>query len=289
MSIPVQHDVEENNVGPIEVTSEVSVIPVQALNEADVPPLAPEAVLTAIPADDFHDIEAATAVMEASEEIPTAVEVSEPIVCCDLEAGVVSSESRSEGLSERKRPEFNSTTLLCKNPTRLGLSTETCNGRIRVKALDPCGILSQSPLRVGDYLLSVNGNCCSETKGHVTDVATKPITIVGHNVGGDPNLVESMAEKASPEARVGISIRSNSRGDLEVSRVAKDGIFAHSLLVSFDSVLINDKQCHCCKLTLRLVLLHPITEPQRPSPFHQLGAMRTSTNQRCYGHCTEIA
>lgn len=105
-------------------------------------------------------------------------------------------------------------------------------------------------------------------------------TIVGHyNVGGNPDLVESMVEKASPDAK-------GCFFGLVISLVAKDGICAHSLLVTLDFVQNGSKVMPLSKTSRPPCALMPlVTERWRPSPFRRLGALSTSGNQG-RGYCT---
>lgn len=142
------------------------------------------------------------------------------------------------------RAEFNSVTFFKNEQSQLGLtvcknSPSAAGGLFQVTALDPTGILAQSPLRVGDILLSINGKSCSdlESSQQVMDwlqLLSGTVTLVGHNCGGDPQLVETMIEKPTPDARVGLTLRrsSSNGGCLVVSRIPADGLFVHSLLVN---------------------------------------------------------
>ena len=206
-----------------------------------------------------HHAEATAVVAQPEDDdIAVAAVNAEPIQG-DLEAGTANLSS-SGGEGARGRAEFISVTI-CKSQADmvLGISLEknSDNGQVRVTELLPDGIFSRSPLRVGDFVMSVNGKSCLEMEAGQVDgllrMMTGTITIVAQNIGGNSNLVETMVEKPSPDALVGLSLRRNAREKLEICRVRADGLFAHSLLVSELVIWIKPGARHLPSLTLRCV------------------------------------
>lgn len=141
------------------------------------------------------------------------------------------------GLGTRNRAAFVTAAVVKKSPdTPLGVVIkEDSNGTLEISSVKERGILYNSPLRAGDKLLSVNGKTCDEMgKRAVLDFLRQVegvLTLVAHNPGGEPTLVETMIEKPSVDAVVGIAMRWNERGSLEISKISSTGLFGHSLLV----------------------------------------------------------
>jgi hypothetical protein len=144
-------------------------------------------------------------------------------------------------MTNNGRAEFRSVTFVkAQGDTDLGLRVRKTapDGLIQITSLSSAagGVLSASPLAIGDFILSINGKywCCemeaSEVEGLLRAV-TGTVTIVAHNVGGDSTMVETMIEKPRPDSIVGLLVNRNARGSLVVHRVRADGMLGHSLLV----------------------------------------------------------
>jgi membrane-associated protease RseP (regulator of RpoE activity) len=150
------------------------------------------------------------------------------------------------------RAEFLSITFLKKTAdAHLGVELrEQANGSKYLSKIKAAGPFAQSPLRVGDKILSINNKSCVDftDRGAAAELLQQlvgTVTIVAQNVGGDPKLVETMIEKRHAGSVVGIGVRRNARGSLEVSKVSADGLFAHSLVNIGDRVLsINHIGCN---------------------------------------------
>ena len=150
----------------------------------------------------------------------------------------------------RNRAEFVSVSLLRSDASVLlgiKLKRRKLDGQVQISSLSPDGILAQSPLRVDDLLLSINGR--SLARQPMTEISdflhkmTGSLTIVARNVGGDSELVETMIEKPSPDARVGLAMRRSTQGSLDVTKVRPDGLFANSLLVSSVFLSVSREKC----------------------------------------------
>jgi membrane-associated protease RseP (regulator of RpoE activity) len=150
------------------------------------------------------------------------------------------------------RAEFLSITFLKKTAdAHLGVELrEQANGSKFISKVRAAGPFAQSPLRVGDKVLSINNKSCVDftDRGAAAELLRQlvgTVTIVAQNVGGDPKLIETMVEKPNADSVVGIGVRRNARGSLEVSKVSANGLFAHSLVNIGDRVLsINNIVCN---------------------------------------------
>lgn len=152
--------------------------------------------------------------------------------------------------SQRRRGEFLSATVVKPSKeTRLGIQLcQDTAGDVRISFLRETGVLFQSPLRVGDKIVSINGKSCFDMDHNISlDILKEAVgfvTIIVHNVGGDPKLVETMVEKISPRSPVGLGIRRNAHASLEISKIAFNSIFTHSLMNIGDRLLaINGIGC----------------------------------------------
>ena len=103
-------------------------------------------------------------------------------------------------------------------------------------------LASDSPLRPGDVLVSVNGKVCRTMTG--PDVAellahsVGSVHVVVHTPGGVSEFVESMVMKATPNERVGLAVRGDrTRHQLIISAIRRGHKFHESLLNQGDIVL----------------------------------------------------
>ena len=125
------------------------------------------------------------------------------------------------------------------------------NGDVLISRIEPGSIMARTPFQVGDRLLSVNQKRCyvMDAKAVVQFMATLEgnVTIVVHNDGGDPNLVESMITKPSLDHRCGLGLASTGRHHLKISNIDADGLFFDTLLNVGDPVVsINGEECEIC-------------------------------------------
>jgi membrane-associated protease RseP (regulator of RpoE activity) len=213
--------------------SAVSAVSISGAPEAVSISGAPEATATATAIiEDYAD--------ESSNHIVSAT--AEPIQTASNTNAVTPAGDRAEFLSVTFMKKIAETIL------GIGLR-EQSDGSKFVAKLGTGGFLAQSPLRVGDKVLSINGkNCADFDRGATIQLLRQlvgTITIVAQNVGGNPKLVETMVEKPNVDSLVGIGVRRNARGSLEVSKVSAEGLFAHSLVNIGDRVIsINNVGCN---------------------------------------------
>ena len=124
-------------------------------------------------------------------------------------------------------------------------------GEVFIASIAPGSLMANTPFQVGDRLLSVNSKRCyiMDAKDVVQFMATLEgnVTIVVHNEGGDPNLVESMITKPSLDHRCGLGLASTGRQHLKISNIDADGLFFDTLLNVGDPVVsINGEMCEVC-------------------------------------------
>lgn len=155
--------------------------------------------------------------------------------------------------SAERRAEFISATVHKAVHTPLLGMDLACdeNGDVAIASIEAGSLMSKTPFHVGDRLLSVNTKRCyvMDAKAVLQFIATLVgnVTIVVHNEGGDPNLVESMITKPSVDHRCGLGLASSGRQHLKVSNIDADGLFFDTLLNVGDPVVsINDEGCEVC-------------------------------------------
>lgn len=106
-------------------------------------------------------------------------------------------------------------------------------------------LLQHCPFQAGDRILSINNkrtqHMDSTEAARILREASGFVTIVCHNAGGDPCLIETMITKANKNQRSGMGLKSTGSRDLRVSSVNENGLFAQSLLNVGDRILtINE-------------------------------------------------
>jgi len=157
--------------------------------------------------------------------------------------------SSSEDDEEEQRPDLLSATVHKSSPDSpvgIALMDNTDVG-VTVRRIEPDGLFAMSSFQIGDRLISVNSESCEglDSRG-VADLIRKAegiVTVIVRAPNGRADRVFSMVMKESPDARVGIGLKT-SHGKLVVSSIAEDGIFAHSLLNVSDTCLsINGVAC----------------------------------------------
>lgn len=106
-------------------------------------------------------------------------------------------------------------------------------------------LLRHCPFQAGDRVLSINNkrtnHMDSAEAARILREASGFVTIVCHNHGGDPCLIETMITKANKNQRSGMGLKSTGSRDLRVSSINENGLFAQSLLNVGDRILtINE-------------------------------------------------
>lgn len=160
-----------------------------------------------------------------------------------------------EGLSTRfggyfnLRAEFISATFVKSTAdtflgVKLGKGDDTT-----IVAIARKGPIHESPLRVGDKLLSVNNKPCNGmTSVEVCKFMKElvgSVTLVAHNEGGASDVVESMMTKNSPDELLGVTLRTDPETTkISISYVCRSRDIVDSLLNIGDEVLsINNVSC----------------------------------------------
>jgi len=173
---------------------------------------------------------------------------AETEVDSDLEQSELVASTSSE-CTTYDRAEFVSATVI--RPTRrmnLGLNLRMVNGQLEIAGIEQNGLLKDSPLQVGDKLLSIGfENCAEMNLARAAQLLKKSmgiVTIIARNVSGNPQLVESMITKPTPGFGTGIFFTSGRQRQLTVHDVPQNGLFAQSIVSKRDIVLsINDVSC----------------------------------------------
>lgn len=128
----------------------------------------------------------------------------------------------------------------------LGLGMEMINNKLVVASIVPFSQLCDSPIMVGDKILSINNSDCTDSimsASHMIAQCVGPVTVAVKVDHGNPSLVCAMIEKPHPDARVGISIALRNN-DLVVTNIAPSGLVVNSLLSVGDRLeSINDEDC----------------------------------------------
>jgi len=153
-------------------------------------------------------------------------------------------------VEQQKRASLLSATIV-RNSTseKLGLGLAvTSRGVLLISSVKPGGLLSESPFRVGDRLVSINNVSCeymrkSEAAQFLRNVVGT-LTLVVQNDSGDSTLVESMIWKPNPDSKTGMAVVSNGYTRARVSNIRPNGLFERSLLSRKDLILsVNNIPC----------------------------------------------
>lgn len=172
--------------------------------------------------------------------------------------GCTTTRTTEEELSSRsalgRRAEFISATVVKESedtPLGIELISENKGHAVIISAIHEKGIMANTPFKKGDRLLSVNTKRCyiMDAKAVLEFMAglEGKITLVIHNAGGDPNLVESMITRTRPDAPCGLGMVSSGRHHLRISNIHSDGFFYESLLNVGDPIVsINGEPCEYC-------------------------------------------
>lgn len=226
-------------------------VPVSTATNQESPAIALPEIATAIPA--------ATAESTIETSVAASSVTTDGADIATVAAQVVADDDIEAPSLPETRAEFLSATLYKANPeARLGITiAPDVLGDIRITALSEHGSVQHSPLRVGDKLLSINGKNCVDmdngVAGELLRSLAGTITIIVHNEGGSPHMVETMVEKSTPSTSVGIGVHQTYRGSLNVSKVQASGLFAHSLVNVGDRVIAVN-QVNCRRMEARTVI-----------------------------------
>lgn len=167
-----------------------------------------------------------------------------------LDVESVAQTAASPIISRHSRAQYLSATFIKQNSsTKIGVGLrQDPDGALCISFIRDGSLLSLSPLRVGDKLLSVNGkSVATMDKAQAVGMISKStgyITLVAYNPTGNPNYAETMVEKPSRESPVGLGLQRANQGSLKVSSITLNGLFSHSILNIDDRVLaINEMDC----------------------------------------------
>jgi len=167
----------------------------------------------------------------------------------------------------------------------------TKEGELRVTRIDPLGLFHDSPICVGDKILSINHMDCTDDceQGLVDDLLAmvKEVTIVVEAArNADSSVVAAMVTKPSPNSMVGIVLRQRRRDGFRrtvVSKIFEDGLLMNSLLNVGDRLLsINGHDCSTAVTVHEAVdfikrakgVVTIVTQPQ-----HDVGAVISATGR----------
>lgn len=134
--------------------------------------------------------------------------------------------------------------------TQLGMELESQDGEILISSIAPGSIMANTPFEKGDRLLSVNSKRCYIMECQEIDefigMQVGNVTIVVHNQGGDPNMVESMVTRREG-SRCGLGLKVSGRRKLFISSVKRGGLFFETLLTVGEPIVsINGENCETC-------------------------------------------
>jgi hypothetical protein len=174
----------------------------------------------------------------AAVAVAVAVEI-EPVAFADLESP----------RHDQNRAAFISVTVTKETrETKLGIALQESEGELEIYSISKeCGLLLDSPLRAGDKVRSINNFRCSSWDPDKAMLRLKeiegPLTIIVQNDGGDPNLVEAVVVKPSPDSKVGVGFMLM-RETLAIGSINPEGLFANSVVNIGDQIIsINSNPC----------------------------------------------
>jgi len=167
--------------------------------------------------------------------IPLATMEPVPISCDDL--------------NSERRPAIMSVTVLKAKRDDVGISIEETDDGLRISSIDPDSLFSDTPVDVGDFVLSVNQSSCEQKDAayvaRLLRRAKQTVTLVVHRLEDDPYLISTTVSKPTPESRVGIGVQIYD-GALRVSSIHPGGLFAGSILNVGDKVVSICGVCCAC-------------------------------------------
>ena len=112
--------------------------------------------------------------------------------------------------------------------------------------VSPTGLLGDSPILVGDKVLSINGMDCTDPEAirrikPYMQTFQGLVSLVVQVPEGDSSMVGTMITKPDRDTMVGIGMRTTERGNVKISFIEPQGILANSLLNVGDKILwVND-------------------------------------------------
>ncbi|CAB9509764.1 expressed unknown protein [Seminavis robusta] len=178
-------------------------------------------------------------------DVGSVVAVAENIVTSSRDLEVYGGQSTRQIDFSNVRAEFISVTFYkARRDDLLGVTFDPKAMDIRITGIVDNSLASDSPLRVGDRVLSVDSKDCANDKmngegvARILQRATGNVTLVLHNAGGDADLVESMIMKSNKDEKIGLSLKADhSLTSVLVSDIKDGSKFANSLLNAGDVVM----------------------------------------------------
>lgn len=113
---------------------------------------------------------------------------------------------------------------------------------LHILGIKPNSPAAQSPLKVGDQLVSINQQACFEmSSNQVHDALQVPgtINIVVHNQGGASDVVECMFTKQSADDKIGIGIKTDSSKRILWINTIQPHLMAHHSLLNPDDRFLS--------------------------------------------------
>jgi precorrin-4 methylase len=196
---------------------------------------------------------------DVPEVIVTAVAKEEddiPLATMEL----VPQESCPESTIERTPAIISVTVLKSKERNRsVGILLREADDVLRIVEIKRGGLFDETPIKVGDHVLSVNNISCEQM--NVTRVsrliqrAKHSVTLVVRRPDGDPYLVSTTVTKPEAACRVGVGVQIYN-GSLRISSIDPSGLFAGSILKIGDKVVsICDISCACMDANAAIELI----------------------------------
>lgn len=202
------------------------------------------------PSGEYH-AEAQIVNVQANSDDGNGYESEKEIVALPIEEDPQVSDTQSTRSSETLRAEFISATVIKETEdTPIGMGLVSEDGEVLISSIQPETLIAKTPFRVGDRLLSVNNKRCyildsQEVDEYIANLVGN-VTLVVHNGGGDPNMVESMVFRPR-NRQCGLGLKSSGRRRLRISSIDEKGLFVDSLLTVGDPILsINGENCQTC-------------------------------------------
>jgi predicted metalloprotease with PDZ domain len=217
--------------------------------ESDVVLIASDAVMSNIPPR-TRDVPEVTVTAVAAEEDDI------PLATMEL----VPQESCQESSIERRPAIVCVTVLKSKERNRIvGILLRAADDVLRIVEIKRGGLFDETPIKVGDHVLSVNNISCEQMNvTHVSRLiqrAKQSVTVVVHRPDGDPYLVSTTITKPEPACRVGVGVQIYN-GSLRISSIDPSGLFAGSILKIGDKVVsICDISCGCMDANAAIELI----------------------------------
>lgn len=167
--------------------------------------------------------------------------------------------SDSDECAERQAGIICVTVLKSKRRDVAGISLENTDDGLRISSIGTESIFHDTPIEVGDFLLSVNHLSCEQQNvagaHRLIRQSRRTVTLVVHRHGGNPYLMSSTVMKPEPTTKVGIGIQIYN-GALRVSSLDPHGLFSGGILNVGDKVVsICNVSCACMDSTSAIELI----------------------------------